>query len=369
MIREYLVQHERARLNREGEQSIPMAPTKDGLGYWRRLRSILLLIFPAYNVSGPLKIKVSGDGRRCGRKRSQVMITFSILNAGSLSVSPDHHYTLALWEGHEDYDAFKEQLGDLLQDLRDAQNTGISLGDVNIPIVLYLSGDWKFIAIIMGLKSASAQEGFCIWCIARKSDLAGKEVFTLRSLAEVLRAFSSGRCTIPGQERPPLFDFIPFDRVIIDPLHAFLRISEKLIDLAFEEVTFAVHISFFSPPFSNLTHVDDKQALEIKSAVCASCVKGRRRSCHTTCDCCCHTPITDIIEAEMHRLGIRHFEFFEGKKKSDLCWTSLQGDEKMAVLKNFDLTKIFASNRAQVSPVVAFTHLKMFLNAYYSYFS
>ena len=202
MIREYLVQHERARLNREGEQSIPMAPTKDGLGYWRRLRSILLLILPAYNVSGPLKIKVSGDGRRCGRKRSQVMITFSILNAGSLSVSPNHHYTLALWEGHEDYDAFKEQLGDLLQDLRDAQNTGISLGDVNIPIVLYLSGDWKFIAIVMGLKSASAQEGFCIWCTAHKNDLATKDVFTPRLLDEVLRAFSTGRCTIPDRTGP-----------------------------------------------------------------------------------------------------------------------------------------------------------------------
>ena len=220
-----------------------MAPTKDGLGYWRRLRTILLLVLPAYNVSGPLKIKVSGDGRRCGRKRSQVMITFSILNAGSLSVSPNHHYTLALWEGHEDYDAFKEQLGDLLQDLRDAQNTGISVGEVNIPIVLYLSGDWKFIAIVMGLKSASAQEGFCIWCTAHKNDLATKDVFTPRLLDEVLRAFSTGQCTIPGQDRPPLFDFIPFDRVIIDPLHAFLRISDKLIDLAFEEVIFVFQIS------------------------------------------------------------------------------------------------------------------------------
>jgi len=108
--------------------------------------------------------------------------------------------------------------------------------EVHIPIVLFLSGDWKFIAIVMGLKSASALEGFCIWCTAQKNDLATKDVFRARSLDEVLKAFSNGRCTIPGQERVPLFDFIPFDRVIIDPLHAFLRISEKLIDLAFEEV-------------------------------------------------------------------------------------------------------------------------------------
>jgi len=54
----------------------------------------------------------------------------------------------------------------------------------------------------------------------------------------------------------------------------------------------------------------------------------------------------------MHRLGIRHFEFFEGKKKNDLCWTSLQGDEKMVVLKNFDLTKLFSSDRAKVNSLI-----------------
>jgi len=127
VIREYLVQEERGRQNKEAEHKIPMTPTKDGSGYWRRLVTILALVLPAYTVQPPLRLKISGDGRRAGRRRSQVLITFSILNSGSLSVSPNHHYTLALWEGHEDYDAFNEQLGDLLQDLRAAQTSGICI--------------------------------------------------------------------------------------------------------------------------------------------------------------------------------------------------------------------------------------------------
>jgi hypothetical protein len=54
----------------------------------------------------------------------------------------------------------------------------------------------------------------------------------------VFEQFSrSGVCEDPGQARAPLFYFIPFSRVIIDPLHAFLRIGGKLLSLALKEVS------------------------------------------------------------------------------------------------------------------------------------
>ena len=38
------------------------------------------------------------DGRSC------------VMSAGLISTTPDHHFTLALWEGDEDYDQFQDSL-------------------------------------------------------------------------------------------------------------------------------------------------------------------------------------------------------------------------------------------------------------------
>jgi len=109
-----------------------------------------------------------------------------------------------------------------------------------------------------------------VFGLANKHDLAAQNIFVLRKMDEVLAAFQP--CThasLPaGQIRKPLFPFIPFDRVLIDPLHAFLRIGGKLIDLAFEE------------------------ALEIDFAFCTNCYKGgqKKKSClgDQECQCECH---------------------------------------------------------------------------------
>jgi len=63
------------------------------------------------------------------------------------------------------------------------------------------------------------------------------KVFQARSLAEILAAYEeTGTCNVPGQKFFPIIDFIPFERIIIDPLHAFLRIGDKLLSLVICEV-------------------------------------------------------------------------------------------------------------------------------------
>jgi len=129
MIREHRIKEERRKQNELLEKVAPKIRMEGVNGYWRRISTILALVLPSYVLEkdGALKVKISGDGRNCGKRRKQVVLTVSVLSAGSISSSPHHHFTLALWEGTEDYDAFKLLLKDLLKDLEDFQNNGITL--------------------------------------------------------------------------------------------------------------------------------------------------------------------------------------------------------------------------------------------------
>jgi len=352
MIRYYLVEGKKKELNDLVNKFLPVTKMNGVQGYYRNPKDMIALILPIYDLPpGQICIKFSGDGRRCGKRRSEVLLTLSVLSAGTISTTPDHHFTLALWEGKEDYEKFKTCLGPLFSLLEELQENGIVLDGGFLPfdkptqhtirkkkkhtrnkiekrkVLLFLSGDWKFLAILLGIKAASAVD-FCIWCLASKHETATKDFFRLRNMEDVLKFFTG--CSheeIPGQEREPLLKFIPFERVIIDPLHAFLRIGEKLIDLVFEE------------------------ALEVNEAICSVCQTKRKgkfvKICSEGCNCGCHINSQTLIADEMHTLGISRFEFFESKAgKTE--WTSLQGDEKIEVLRRFNLSRILLPERAKV---------------------
>jgi len=326
MVRYYLIEKKRKELNQLVDKLLPLSEMKGVSGRQRSPKDLLRLLIPVYQLPNEkVKIKISGDGRRCGKKRNQVMMTLSVVSAGAVSTSPDHHFTLALWEGKEDYDTFSLCLASLLAELREIQEQGIDTEQGNRSVELFLSGDWKFLAIVLGLNSASSED-FCLWCKAKKGDLGVKEFFESRKMEEVLDYFSGcSKKEIPGQDRRPLFDFIPFSRVIVDPLHAFLRISDKLISLMIEE------------------------ALELEGYVCGTCsTKKGKRKCRDGCECDCHISSQEAIEKEMERIGIRHFYFFQGKDGKGTDWTSLQGDDKSEILKKFNLEAILSPERAQL---------------------
>ena len=317
-------------MNKETQAKMPLQAIMKGeveIGCWRKLSDILPLVVPAYHLTSPkLQVKISGDGRKCGRRRQQVVITASLLSAGDVSCSPHHHYSLAIWQGKEDYEEMKNYLSALIDDLEKLQRLGILI-ETRKEVDLFLSRDSKFMAIVLGLVCAFLDKGFCLWCLAGKKDIGTKDLFELRNMAEVLRAFSECKTPPVGQQRAPLFPFIPFQRVLIDPLHAFLRIGGKLIELAWEE------------------------ALRTDAGMCTKCTTSgkKKTSCAADCTCLCHSPIKEKITNEMLRLKINHFEFFFSKlDKNKLDWTSLQGNEISDVLKNFDLEKIFPKNRADV---------------------
>ena len=49
--------------------------------------------------------------------------------------------------------------------------------------------------------------------------------------------------------------------------------------------------------------------------------------------------ISTLIEQEMHCIGLTHFQFYESKTKSKYDWTTLNGGEKLNVLKNFEVSR------------------------------
>jgi hypothetical protein len=52
-----------------------------------------------------------------------------------------------------------------------------------------------------------------------------------------------------------------------------------------------------------------------------------------------------LIEKEMQRIGLVHFQFFESKSKGSWDWTSLTGPERLIMLQHFDVTKFVAGDR------------------------
>jgi len=102
-----------------------------------------------------------------------------------------------------------------------------------------LGADWKFLALAIDIKSASAKH-FCIWCkcSAEEWQIIGdwsmedsiKGECTIDEIKNLAKSKKRG-VEIYGCVRQPLFPTIPINPVIPDVLHLFLRISDLLINL------------------------------------------------------------------------------------------------------------------------------------------
>jgi hypothetical protein len=112
-----------------------------------------------------------------------------------------------------------EQIGDQIACEERSELRGLSF---------YFIADWKMLAKVTGLKQANSRFS-CIWCMCDKDGFA-KRAFNL------FRYVPSCPNKIRGLEREStLPSNIPITNVLIDTLHLFLRISEKLINKVLDE--------------------------------------------------------------------------------------------------------------------------------------
>ena len=106
----------------------------------------------------------------------------------------------------------------------------------------FLGGDWKFLAMITGIDSATATHA-CIWCkcpAIERHDTSQKwsisdTSFGARTIEENM-TIATSRSKKYNISHPPLFPCIPLTRVVVDNLHMFLCVADTLIDLLILEL-------------------------------------------------------------------------------------------------------------------------------------
>ena len=97
--------------------------------------------------------------------------------------------------------------------------TEITIGEKTFTIVFHLGGDLKFLALVLGINAANSNFP-CPICTTDKKEFKNFDACTNNKR-------NIGDMSQNGQTKQPIIDFIPIDRVIIDPLHMRLRITDK----------------------------------------------------------------------------------------------------------------------------------------------
>ncbi|GBC20383.2 hypothetical protein GLOIN_2v1839566 [Rhizophagus irregularis DAOM 181602=DAOM 197198] len=260
-------------------------------GGHRSAKDILTYIIPALIFEGVLDIsnpiihlRISGDGRNVGRKIKQVMITMAILNDEQNIHKPDHHYTTILFPGIESYELLEVMMSPFIQELNDLKNYGLKINNIIWKFELYFSSDWKFLSICLGFNAANSNY-FCPWCQISKHDQINNQTnWKISKKMEKINEY-------PGHSKKPLFNMISLDHWIPDELHIMLRIFDRLWSLVLSELKDV-------DQFDNICH-------------------------------------NEIVQ-EMNRIGV-HFQFWEENGSNTWNYTSLMGNDKLKVLKDFDL--------------------------------
>ena len=251
-----------------------------------------------HSLDNKIHIRISGDGRNVGKKIKHVMVTFAILNDIENIFQPDNHYCLILYSGIEKYEYLKNALHYLTNELEDIDKNGFIDSDgLKWKPILYFSSDWKFLSICLGINNATATN-FCPWCLCSKSDHSKLELEW--NISKEIGVIKTNYQAYAGHKHAPLFSMIPLIHWIPDELHLMLRITDRLWSLMLEETEY----------------------------------KRNER-------------IREQIKNEMSRIRV-HFEFWKNQGSNNWCYTSLMGEDKMKVLKNFDIESILPKNRSDL---------------------
>ncbi|GES92367.1 hypothetical protein GLOIN_2v1478248 [Rhizophagus clarus] len=331
---EYLISSEKIQINKEMEVVIPiklinMQTTRVGIGFYeephiideeivnqmvsaigkagcRSIKDILKYIVPKLNNDGVLNatcpiinLRISGDGRNVGRKVKQVMVTCAILDDRKNLHFPDKHFTTVLYPGNEDYDSLKNAMALFLKELHELKEFGLEINDIIWQFNFYFSSDWKFLCICLGFNGANSKH-FCPWCETSKDERGRLE--TNWKMTKTMEQLNFDYTVYKGHQQVPLFNMIPLDHWLIDELHVMLRITDHLWNLMLNELR-------------EMDLFDDL-------------ARG-------------------VIVKEMDHIKVK-FQFWKEKGKGSESWnyTSLMGEDKMKVLKEFNLGLLFSPSRA-----------------------
>ena len=86
-----------------------------------------------------MRVKLSGDGTRIGKRLNVVNFTFTLIDEGYKAYACEGNHILAIFKDEEDYNSLKSALADII---REVENLGsIDVNGTTFNIEYYLGGD------------------------------------------------------------------------------------------------------------------------------------------------------------------------------------------------------------------------------------
>jgi len=186
-------------------------------------------------------IKISADGTIISKKIKIINLVFSIINEKTVATTASGTYLLAIFpyrnESNEEIKKWLTVIWDKLKSLKK-----ITLRSKEFNISYIFCADYKMMLNVLGMKQANSTQP-CIWCEATQKNLEKKgikrnEIITNESLNFIQNDLfdddaiddhiynENEKVTNINRER--LLKEIPLENFVVDILHLFLRISERL---------------------------------------------------------------------------------------------------------------------------------------------
>ena len=170
-----------------------------------------------------LRVRLNGDGTKIGRNLHVINFTFTLpVEARSLSAAGNH--TIAILKVPEKYEELFLELSDITREVEELDS--IEVNGINFKLEVFLSGDWKFLALILGLDAANSTYS-CLWC-SKHGACSIEEIIANARLPKSAKRYNCSH--------RPIFPSIPLDHIVIDTLHLFLRITDLLTNLLIQDI-------------------------------------------------------------------------------------------------------------------------------------
>ena len=104
-----------------------------------------------------IQVKLSGDGARMSRTTNFMMMSLTLLQLNESVMSPKHNRTVVIINGPEKYETLKTSLFPFFNEGNQLISKGTqSIDGENVQLEFFLGGDMKFLLMIFGLSSATA---------------------------------------------------------------------------------------------------------------------------------------------------------------------------------------------------------------------
>jgi hypothetical protein len=195
-----------------------------------------------------IKLRLAGDGTQVGTVKKILNFTFTCLNDKKNCVGPMGNFTIGIWEiADENHEYLKQCLETIIHEFENLAS--IEINHLTYPIKVYFGGDMKFLLNVYGLGAANS-EHCCLWCKTGKKDFCSigfncsihDTSLKARTLLEAHSKYNEKN--MEGYKREPLTRKIDFRNACVDILHLWLRITDKLTILFFNEMCLAGKILY-----------------------------------------------------------------------------------------------------------------------------